>query len=148
RALVALGRRVGVGIVFSGRSPLDVELAAAAGGTLQAATGAPIPADRPVRLYTLSATAATELLAVIAASRGAQPPEAIDAEAVSPVPPPTHDPGAPRAPVHIALFTSMPVVRVHGEQLEAVLERVTPIDATPTGRERLRDRGRELLAFL
>jgi DNA-binding SARP family transcriptional activator len=148
KALVALGRQLGVGIVFSGRSPLDVQLAAAAGGTLQAATGAPIPADKPVRLYTLSPTAATELLAVIAASRGAPLPAAMAAESVLRAPPPTHDPRAPQAPVHIALFTNLPLVRVRGEQLEAVLERVTPIDATPTGRERLRDRGRELLAFL
>lgn len=148
KALVALGRRVGVGIVFSGRSPLDMQLTAAASGTLQAATGALIPADRPVRLYTLSATAATELLAVIAASRGAPMPAMPSAAVVVPVAPTAQYRRTPRTLVHIALFTSVPVVRVRGEQLEAVLERETPVDATPTGRERLRDRGRELLAFL
>jgi hypothetical protein len=54
---------------------------------------------------------------------------------------------APRPPVYLSLFSSMPVVRVDGVELENVLRRVARRDAAPMEREGLRRRGREILAF-
>jgi DNA-binding SARP family transcriptional activator len=147
-ALVAVLRRLGVGIVFCGSSPLGATVTVKANGAVASSTGRLISGSDGVRLYTLSLEAAAELLSVIAASRGALVPETVAGEAPLPMvtPPPVSDRVGP--PVHLSLFSGLPVVRVHGQELDVMLDRVTPPGGTQAERERLRDRGRELLAFL
>lgn len=148
-AVIGMGRRLGIGIVFCGSSSQGATLTIDPGGFVRAATGGPLAGDRCTRLYTLSPTAAAELLTVIAASRGAPLPATVDAETALPeTSPPSHHDHAAQPPVHVSLFAGLPVVRVRGVELDAVLRRVTPRDASPTDREGLRRRGREILAFL
>jgi DNA-binding SARP family transcriptional activator len=148
-ALIALGRRLGVGVVFCGSSPLGPTVTVGAGGDVQGATGAPLAGITHGQLYTLSLSAARELLALIAASRGASISEAPATPGTTPqTSPPPREVVAPRPPIYLSLFAAMPVVRVDGVELEDVLRRVTQRDAAPMEREGLRRRGREILAFL
>jgi len=148
-ALIALGRRLGVGVVFCGSSPLGPTVTVDARGTVHGVTSPRPPGITGGQLYTLSLSAASELLALIGASRGASIPEAADADVTLPeTTAPLRDTVAPQAPVHLSLFAGVPVVRVRGVELAEVLRQVTRRDALPMEREGLRRRGREILAFL
>ncbi len=148
-ALIALGRRLGVGVVFCGSSPLGPTVTVDAGGDVQGAAGASLAGVTHGQLYTLSLSAAGELLALIAASRGAPISEAPSTAVTTPeTSPPPREVVASRPPVYLSLFAATPVLRVNGVELEDVLRRVTRRDAAPMEREGLRRRGREILAFL
>jgi DNA-binding SARP family transcriptional activator len=148
-ALIALGRRLGVGVVFCGSSPLGPTVTVDAGGVVQSVAGAPLAGFTHGQLYTLSLSAAGELLALIAASRGAPMLEAARAAVTTPeTSAPPREVVASRPPVYLSLFAGVPVVRVDGVELEDVLRQVTRRDAAPMAREGLRRRGREILAFL
>lgn len=148
-ALVALGRRLGVGIVFCGTSPLGATATIDDGGVLRAASDGVLSRRTGARMYKLSLPAATELLRVIAMSRGAQIPEAAETmERLPETPPPASEPQKTTTPVYISLFSGMPTIRVGGVQLEDALRKVTRREAAPVEREGLRRRGREILAFL
>jgi hypothetical protein len=148
-ALIALGRRLGVGVVFCGSSPLGPTVTIDAGGRVQGVTGSPLAGITSGQLYTLSLSAAGELLALIGASRGAPMPEVADADLTLPeTTSPLRDTVAPQPSVYLSLFAGVPVVRVRGVELAEVLRQVTRRDAPPMEREGLRRRGREILAFL
>jgi len=148
-AVIALGRRLGVGVVFCGSSPIGPTVTIDAGGMVQGVTGSPLAGVTSGQLYTLSLSAAGELLALIGASHGAPIPELADADVTLPeTTAPLRDTLAPQPPVYLSLFAGMPVVRVRGVELAEVLRRVTRRDAPPIEREGLRRRGREILAFL
>ena len=66
--------------------PLGATVTVEANGAVASSTGGLIAGGDAVRLYTLSLNAAAELLAVIAASRGAPLPETVGAEAPLPMP--------------------------------------------------------------
>ena len=150
RSLVAVVRRLGVGVVFLGPSPLGDTVTVGADGAVQSVDGEQMAEAKRARLYTLSPSAAAELLAVIAASRGASIVAAPLARA-----PAAHDDAPARegetttgVRVHLSLFADLPVVRIDGDPLDDVLRRVTPVGAPQKDREGLRRKGREILAFL
>lgn len=150
RSLVAVVRRLGVGVVFLGPSPLGDTVTVGAGGAVQNVDGDQMAKVKRARLYTLSPAAATELLAVIAASRGASIVVAALPEAEMPVttPPPREERITASRRVQLSLFADLPMVRIDGDPLDDVLRRVTPAGAPQKDREGLRRKGREILAFL
>jgi DNA-binding SARP family transcriptional activator len=150
RSLVAVVRRLGVGVVFLGPSPLGDTVTVGADGAVQSVEGEQMAQAKRARLYTLSPSAAAELLAVIAASRGASIVADALPEADTPVttPPPREERTTASRRVHLSLFADLPMVRIDGDPLDDVLRRVTPIDAPQKDREGLRRKGREILGFL
>jgi DNA-binding SARP family transcriptional activator len=150
RSLVAVMRRLGVGVVFLGPSPFEDTVTVGSDGAVQKVDGDQLVEAQRARLYTLSPSVAAELLAVIAASRGASivaeplPEEELP---VTALPCPEHTSPGTR-PVHLSLFAELPVVRIDGDPLDDVLRRVTPAGAPQKDREGLRRKGREILVFL
>jgi DNA-binding SARP family transcriptional activator len=150
RSLVAVVRRLGVGVVFLGPSPLGGTVTVGADGAVQSVEGEQMAEAKRARLYTLSPSAAAELLAVIAASRGASIVADVLPETDTPVttPPPREERTTASRRVHLSLFADLPMVRIDGDPLDDVLRRLTPIDAPQKDREGLRRKGREILGFL
>lgn len=150
RSLIADVRRLGIGVVFLGPSPVGDTVTVTSAGLVQSVSGGRLAQARTTRLYTLAPSAATELLTLIAASRGASVPATPHAYEPLPVTtaPPRAQPMSVSKRVHVSLFAALPVVRVDGEPLDEVLRRVTPADAPQKDREGLRRKGREILAFL
>jgi DNA-binding SARP family transcriptional activator len=150
RSLVAVVRRLGVGVVFLGPSPLGDTVTVGADGAVQSVDGEQMAEAKRARLYTLSPSAAAELLAVIAASRGAAIVADGLPEAEMPVttPPLREESITASRRVHLSLFADLPMVRIDGDALDDVLRRVTPIGAPQKDREGLRRKGREILGFL
>jgi DNA-binding SARP family transcriptional activator len=150
RSLVAEVRRLGIGVVFLGPSPVGDTVTVAADGVVQSVSGTRMAQARGARLYTLAPSAATELLTLVAGSRGAPIPVApqVDEPPSVTTPLPDIEAMGVRRRVHLALFADLPVVRVDGAPLDDVLRRLTPADAPQKDREGLRRKGREILAFL
>jgi DNA-binding SARP family transcriptional activator len=150
RSLVAVVRRLGIGVVFLGRSPLGDTVTVGADGAVQSVEGEQMAEAQRARLYTLSPSASAELLAVIAASRGASIVADVLPETDTPVttPPPREERTTASRRVHLSLFADLPMVRIDGDPLDDVLRRVTLIDAPQKDREGLRRKGREILGFL
>lgn len=150
RSLVAVVRRLGVGVVLLGPSPLGDTVTVGAGGAVQNVDGGQMAEAKRARLYTLSPSAAAELLALIASSRGAEIIAAPSPEPPLPIttPPAREGETTTGVRVHLSLFADLPVIRVDGDYLDVVLRRVTPAGAPQKDREGLRRKGREILAFL
>jgi len=150
RSLAAAVRRLGIGVVFLGPSHVGDTVTVAADGAVQSVTGGQMASARAARLYTLAPSAAAELLALIAASRGAPLVVAALPETALPVttPPPRGDRMPANRRVHLSLFADLPMIRIDGDPLDDVLRRVRPAGAPQKDREGLRRKGREILAYL
>jgi DNA-binding SARP family transcriptional activator len=150
RSLVAAVRRLGIGVVFLGPSPVGDTVTVAVDGEVQSVSGGQMASARAARLYTLAPSAAAELLTLVAVSRGAPisaaavPEEALPVTAL-----PAREEQMPLGRrVCLSLFEDLPMVRIDGVVLDDVLRRVTPTGAPQKDREGLRRKGREILAFL
>lgn len=149
-SLVAEVGRLGIGVVFLGPSAVGDTVTIASDGVVQRVSGGRLARARTARLYTLAPAAATELLALVAASRGTPIPAApqLDEPLPATASPSRAEPMSASRKVDLSLFADLPAVRVDGHPLDDVLRRVTPADAPQKDREGLRRKGREILAFL